>query len=410
MDKILEEALRMEAKRQEENIELIASENYVSEDILKLQGSILTNKYAEGYPNKRYYGGCEYIDIFEKKAIEYVTELFNCKYANVQPHSGSSANMAVYRALLKHGDKVMGMNLSHGGHLTHGHPINFSGMDYKIVPYNVNKDTGRIDYDELEKIAIKEKPDMIIAGCSAYSREIDFKRFREIADKCDAYLMVDMAHIAGLVAAGLHQSPFPYADVVTSTTHKTLRGPRGGIILTNSKEIINKINKTIFPGIQGGPLMHVIGAKAECFYEALQKEFVDYQKQVVKNAKAIANSFINDNVNIISGGTDNHMFLVDVKSSYNISGKLAEKTLDNIHITCNKNTIPYDQESPFVTSGIRIGTPAMTTRGLKEEDFELIEYIINRSLTNIDNEYVQNDCKEKVLQLTRKYPINKNNI
>ena len=407
MDKILEEALRMEAKRQEENIELIASENYVSEDILKLQGSILTNKYAEGYPNKRYYGGCEYIDIFEKKAIEYVTELFNCKYANVQPHSGSSANMAVYRALLKHGDKVMGMNLSHGGHLTHGHPINFSGMDYKIVPYNVNKDTGRIDYDELEKIAIKEKPDMIIAGCSAYSREIDFKRFKEIADKCDAYLMVDMAHIAGLVAAGLHQSPFPYADVVTSTTHKTLRGPRGGIILTNSKEIINK---TIFPGIQGGPLMHVIGAKAECFYEALQKEFVDYQKQVVKNAKAMANSFINDNVNIISGGTDNHMFLVDVKSSYNISGKLAEKTLDNIHITCNKNTIPYDQESPFVTSGIRIGTPAMTTRGLKEEDFELIEYIINRSLTNIDNEYVQNDCKEKVLQLTRKYPINKNNI
>ena len=410
MDKILEEALRMEAKRQEENIELIASENYVSEDILKLQGSILTNKYAEGYPNKRYYGGCEYIDIFEKKAIEYVTELFNCKYANVQPHSGSSANMAVYRALLKHGDKVMGMNLSHGGHLTHGHPINFSGMDYKIVPYNVNKNTGRIDYDELEKIAIKEKPDMIIAGCSAYSREIDFKRFKEIADKCDAYLMVDMAHIAGLVAAGLHQSPFPYADVVTSTTHKTLRGPRGGIILTNSKEIINKINKTIFPGIQGGPLMHVIGAKAECFYEALQKEFVDYQKQVVKNAKAMANSFINDNVNIISGGTDNHMFLVDVKSSYNISGKLAEKTLDNIHITCNKNTIPYDQESPFVTSGIRIGTPAMTTRGLKEEDFELIEYIINRSLTNIDNEYVQNDCKEKVLQLTRKYPINKNNI
>ena len=410
MDKILEEALRMEAKRQEENIELIASENYVSEDILKLQGSILTNKYAEGYPNKRYYGGCEYIDIFEKKAIEYVTELFNCKYANVQPHSGSSANMAVYRALLKHGDKVMGMNLSHGGHLTHGHPINFSGMDYKIVPYNVNKDTGRIDYDELEKIAIKEKPDMIIAGCSAYSREIDFKRFKEIADKCDAYLMVDMAHIAGLVAAGLHQSPFPYADVVTSTTHKTLRGPRGGIILTNSKEIINKRNKTIFPGIQGGPLMHVIGAKAECFYEALQKEFVDYQKQVVKNAKAMANSFINDNVNIISGGTDNHMFLVDVKSSYNISGKLAEKTLDNIHITCNKNTIPYDQESPFVTSGIRIGTPAMTTRGLKEEDFELIEYIINRSLTNIDNEYVQNDCKEKVLQLTRKYPINKNNI
>ena len=406
MDKILEEALKLERKRQDENIELIASENYVSKDILKLQGSILTNKYAEGYPDKRYYGGCEYIDIFEKKAIEYVTRLFNCRYANVQPHSGSSANMAVYRALLNHGDKVMGMNLSHGGHLTHGHPINFSGMDYQIVPYNVNKETGRIDYDELEKIAMREKPNMIIAGCSAYSREIDFKRFREIADKCGAYLMVDMAHIAGLIAADLHQSPFPYADVVTSTTHKTLRGPRGGIILTNSEDIIKKINKTIFPGIQGGPLMHVIAAKAECFYEALQPEFVEYQKQVVKNAESMANKFINDNVTIISGGTDNHMFLIDVKSSYNITGKLAEKTLDNIHITCNKNTIPFDEESPFVTSGIRIGTPAMTTRGLKEEDFELIEYIINRSLTNIGNDNIQKECNEKVLQLTRKYPIN----
>lgn len=408
MDKILEEALRLEEKRQNENIELIASENYVSDDVRKLQGSILTNKYAEGYPGKRYYGGCEYIDIFEKQAIEYVTELFHCKYANVQPHSGSSANMAVYKALLNIGDKVMGMNLSHGGHLTHGHPINFSGMDYNIVSYNVNKETGRIDYDELEKIAIQEKPKMIIAGCSAYSREIDFKRFREIADKCGAYLMVDMAHIAGLVATNLHQSPFPYADVVTSTTHKTLRGPRGGIILTNSEDIIKKINKTIFPGIQGGPLMHVIGAKAECFYEALQPEFVEYQKQVVKNAKAMANKFIGDNVKIISGGTDNHMFLIDVKASYNITGKLAEKTLDSIHITCNKNTIPFDEESPHITSGIRIGTPAMTTRGLKEDDFELIEYIINRSLTNIGNEEIQNECNEKVLQLTRKYPINSN--
>ena len=408
MDKILEEALRLEEKRQNENIELIASENYVSDDVRKLQGSILTNKYAEGYPGKRYYGGCEYIDIFEKQAIEYVTELFHCKYANVQPHSGSSANMAVYKALLNIGDKVMGMNLSHGGHLTHGHPINFSGMDYNIVSYNVNKETGRIDYDELEKIAIQEKPKMIIAGCSAYSREIDFKRFREIADKCGAYLMVDMAHIAGLVATNLHQSPFPYADVVTSTTHKTLRGPRGGIVLTNSEEIIKKINKTIFPGIQGGPLMHVIGAKAECFYEALQPEFVEYQKQVVKNAQAMANKFIDDNVKIISGGTDNHMFLIDVKTSYDITGKLAEKTLDSIHITCNKNTIPFDEESPHITSGIRIGTPAMTTRGLKEDDFELIEYIINRSLTNIGNERIQNECNEKVLQLTRKYPINSN--
>lgn len=408
MDKILEEALRLEEKRQNENIELIASENYVSDDVRKLQGSILTNKYAEGYPGKRYYGGCEYIDIFEKQAIEYVTELFHCKYANVQPHSGSSANMAVYKALLNIGDKVMGMNLSHGGHLTHGHPINFSGMDYNIVSYNVNKETGRIDYDELEKIAIQEKPKMIIAGCSAYSREIDFKRFREIADKCGAFLMVDMAHIAGLVATNLHQSPFPYADVVTSTTHKTLRGPRGGIVLTNSEDIIKKINKTIFPGIQGGPLMHVIGAKAECFYEALQPEFVEYQKQVVKNAQAMANKFIDDNVKIISGGTDNHMFLIDVKKSYDITGKIAEKTLDNIHITCNKNTIPFDEESPNITSGIRIGTPAMTTRGLKEDDFELIEYIINRSLTNIGNEKIQNECNEKVLQLTRKYPINSN--
>ena len=407
MDKILKEALEKEKRRQEENIELIASENYVSKDILKLQGSILTNKYAEGYPNKRYYGGCEYIDIFEQKAIEYATKLFNCKYANVQPHSGSSANMAVYKALLNHGDKVMGMNLSHGGHLTHGHPINFSGLDYEIISYNVNEFTGRIDYDELEKLAIKEKPKMIIAGASAYSREIDFKKFREIADKCGAYLMVDMAHIAGLVAAGLHQSPIPYADVVTSTTHKTLRGPIGGIILTNNEEIIKKINKTIFPGIQGGPLMHVIGAKAECFYEALQPEFKEYQKQIIKNAKAMSESFIDDGIEIISGGTDNHLFLVNVKSSFNISGKDAEKALDKIHITVNKNTIPYDKESPFITSGIRIGTPAMTTRGLKEIDFEIIEDIIYRSLNNIENNQIQEECKERVLTLTKKYPINK---
>ena len=407
MDKILKDALKMETKRQEENIELIASENYVSKDILKLQGSILTNKYAEGYPSKRYYGGCEYIDIFEQKAIEYVTKLFDCKYANVQPHSGSSANMAAYRALLNHGDKVMGMNLSHGGHLTHGHPINFSGLDYEIVSYNVDPVSGRIDYDELESIAIKEKPKMIIAGCSAYSREIDFKRFREIADKCGAYLMVDMAHIAGLVAAHLHQSPFPYADIVTSTTHKTLRGPRGGIILTNDEELIKKINKVLFPGIQGGPLMHVIAAKAQCFYEALQPEFVEYQKQVIKNTQAMVNRFLEDDVKIISGGSDNHLFLVDVKSSFNITGREAQETLDKIHITCNKNTIPYDTESPFVTSGIRIGTPAMTTRGLKEKDFELIEQIIYKSLKNIDNNEIQEELKEEVLKLTKKYPINK---
>ena len=407
MDKILKYALRKETKRQEENIELIASENYVSKDILKLQGSILTNKYAEGYPGKRYYGGCQYVDIFEKKAIEYVCQLFDCKYANVQPHSGSSANMAVYRALINHGDKVMGMNLSHGGHLTHGHPINFSGLDYEIVSYNVREDTGMIDYDEVEKIALKEKPKMIIAGCSAYSRIIDFKRFREIADKCEAYLMVDMAHIAGLVAAGLHPSPIPYADVVTSTTHKTLRGPRGGVILTNSEEIIKKINKVIFPGIQGGPLMHVIAAKAQCFYEALQPEFKEYQKQVVKNMKAMADYLMSKGVKVVSNGTDNHLILVDVKSSFGLSGKMAEKVLDEIHITCNKNTIPFDTESPFITSGIRIGSPAMTTRGLKEKEFKLIGEIIYKSLSNVDDQNIQSECREKVLDITKKFPIYK---
>lgn len=407
MDKILKDALRKETKRQEENIELIASENYVSKDILKLQGSILTNKYAEGYPGKRYYGGCQYIDIFENKAIEYVCQLFGCKYANVQPHSGSSANMAVYRALVSHGDKVMGMNLSHGGHLTHGHPINFSGLDYEIVSYNVNEKTGMIDYDEVEQLAIKEKPKMIIAGCSAYSRMIDFKRFREIADKCGAYLMVDMAHIAGLVAAGLHPSPIPYADVVTSTTHKTLRGPRGGIILTNNEEIIKKVNKVIFPGIQGGPLMHVIAAKAQCFYEALQSEFKEYQKQVIKNMKAMSDYLKSKGVKVISDGTDNHLILVDVKSSFDLSGKKAEKILDEIHITCNKNTIPFDTESPFITSGIRIGSPAMTTRGLKEEEFKLIGEIIYKSLSNVDDKDIQKECKKEVLELTKKFPIYK---
>lgn len=407
MDKILKDALRKETKRQEENIELIASENYVSKDILKLQGSILTNKYAEGYPGKRYYGGCQYIDIFENKAIEYVCQLFGCKYANVQPHSGSSANMAVYRALVSHGDKVMGMNLSHGGHLTHGHPINFSGLDYEIVSYNVDEKTGMIDYDEVEQLAIKEKPKMIIAGCSAYSRVIDFKRFREIADKCGAYLMVDMAHIAGLVAAGLHPSPIPYADVVTSTTHKTLRGPRGGIILTNNEEIIKKVNKVIFPGIQGGPLMHVIAAKAQCFYEALQPEFKEYQKQVIKNMKAMSDCLKSKGVKVISDGTDNHLILVDVKSSFDLSGKKAEKILDEIHITCNKNTIPFDTESPFITSGIRIGSPAMTTRGLKEEEFKLIGEIIYKSLSNVDDKDIQKECKKEVLELTKKFPIYK---
>lgn len=405
MDKILSDALEMEKKRQEENIELIASENYVSKDVLTLQGSILTNKYAEGYPDKRYYGGCEYIDIFEKQAIKYLQELYGCKYANVQPHSGSSANMAVYKALLNIGDTVMGMNLSHGGHLTHGHPINFSGLDYNIVSYNVDLNTGYIDYDEVERLACENKPKMIIAGYSAYPRKIDFKRFREICDKCGAYLMVDMAHIAGLVAAGVHESPIGYADVVTSTTHKTLRGPRGGIILTNNEDIAKKIDKIIFPGIQGGPLMHVIAAKAQCFYEALQPEFKVYQQQIVNNSKAFADQFIKNGVVLVSGGTDNHLMLLDVKSSFNITGKEAEKILDSIHITCNKNTIPGDTESPFVTSGIRVGTAAMTTRGFNEDDFRMVADIICKALRNKDNFDILDNCREEVLSLTKKYPL-----
>lgn len=406
MDKVLQNALRKERKRQNENIELIASENYVSRDILKLQGSILTNKYAEGYSGKRYYGGCEYIDIFETKAIEYACSLFHCAYANVQPHSGSSANMAVYRALLKPNDKVMGMNLSDGGHLTHGHPMSFSGIDYKIVDYRVNSKTEQLDYDEIERIAILEKPKMIIAGASAYSRFIDFKRFRKICDKVGAYLMVDMAHIAGLVAVGLHESPIPYADIVTSTTHKTLRGPRGGIILTNNKEIIDKINKVVFPGIQGGPLMHVIGAKAECFYEAMQPSFKIYQQQVLKNIKAMADTFIKLGMHVVSGGTDNHLILLDTYNSLGINGREAEQLLDKLHITVNKNTIPNEKLSPFKASGIRIGSPAMTTRGLKEDDFVLIANIIYKALTNKDDVLMLKKLTKEVLTLTKKYPIN----
>ena len=385
MDKRIKEALDNEIKRQHNNIELIASENYVSDDVLALQGSIFTNKYAEGYPGKRYYGGCVNVDVVENLAIEYLQKLFGCKYANVQPHSGSSANMAVYRALLEKGDTVMGMNLSHGGHLTHGHPINFSGIDYKIIGYDVNPKTELIDYDEVERLAKENKPKMIIAGASAYSRIIDFKRFREIADSVGAYLMVDMAHIAGLVAAGLHQNPVEYADVVTSTTHKTLRGPRGGIILTNSEEIIKKINKTIFPGIQGGPLMHVIAAKAQSFSEALDPSFKTYQEQVLKNIKALSKSLEENGFRIVSGGTDNHLILVDVTSS-NLTGKEAEKLLDEINITVNKNTIPYDKASPMITSGIRIGSPAMTTRGLKEAEFYEIGNIISDALLKKDTE------------------------
>ena len=403
MDIRLKEALEKEKKRQQNNIELIASENYVSKDILKLQGSILTNKYAEGYPSKRYYGGCEYIDVFENIAIEYACKLFKCKYANVQSHSGSSANMAVYRALLNNKDKVLGMNLSHGGHLTHGHPLSFSGIDYEIIDYKVNKE-GFIDYDELFEIVKREKPKMIIAGASAYSRIIDFKKFREAADLVDAYLMVDMAHIAGLVATGLHPSPIEYADVVATTTHKTLRGPRGGLILTNNEEIIKKINKTVFPGIQGGPLMHVIAAKAECFYEALQPSFKEYQLRVLENIKELSDTLKENGFKIVSNGTDNHLILVDV-TSLGLTGKEAELLLDNINITVNKNTIPYDTNSPMVTSGIRLGSPAMTTRGLNKEDFRKIGNIISECLKNKDNKNIQDKLKKEVLDLTSKYPI-----
>lgn len=405
MDRKISSLLRKETQRQEEDIELIASENYVSKDILKLQGSILTNKYAEGYPGKKYYEGCTYIDEIENLAIDYACRLFHVRYANVQPHSGSSANMAVYKALLNIGDTVLGMDLSNGGHLTHGHPMNFSGKEYNIVSYTVDKESGIIDYNELRNIALETKPKMIIAGASAYSRMIDFAKFREIANEVGAYLMVDMAHIAGLVATGLHPSPVPYADVITTTTHKTLRGPRGGLILTNDEEIITKINKTIFPGIQGGPLMHVIAAKAQCFYEAMEPSFKDYTTNIIKNAKALSKTFINNGVKVISGGTDNHLMLIDVKSSFGITGKEAETILDKINITTNKNTIPNDTESPFKTSGLRIGTPAMTTRGFTNEDFEEVGIIIIEALRNKDNEEVLDNLRKQVLRLTSSHPL-----
>lgn len=405
MDPKIKEALDKERKREQDNIELIASENFVSKSILELQGSIFTNKYAEGYPNKRYYGGCVNVDTIETLAIEYAKKLFHAEYANVQPHSGSQANMAVYRALLEPGDKVMGMNLSHGGHLTHGNPVNFSGHDYEFIPYNLNPETEELDYEEIRRIALEERPQMIVAGASAYSRAIDFAKFRDIAHEVGAYLFVDMAHIAGLVAAGLHQNPVLYADVVSSTTHKTLRGPRGGLILTNSEEIIKKINKTIFPGIQGGPLMHVIAAKAECFYEALQPEFKTYQEQVIKNAKVLAKTLEEEGFKIISGGTDNHLMLVDVKGTLGITGKCAEETLDKINITVNKNTIPSETESPSKASGIRLGSPAMTTRGLKEEEFVSIGHIIAKALRNKDDETILKELQKEVLTITKKYPI-----
>lgn len=404
MDPILKEALQNERARQEANIELIASENYPSNDVLKIQGSILNNKYAEGYPGRRYYGGCQYIDVFERKARTYAKKLFHAKYANVQPHSGSSANMAAYRSVLKHGDKILSMRLNDGGHLTHGSPASFSGEDYEIVHYGLDPESEQLNYDTIRELALKEKPDLIIAGASAYSRTIDFKKFREIADEVGCLLMVDMAHIAGLVAAGLHPSPFPYADIVTTTTHKTLRGPRGGMILTNDKEIYKKINHAIFPGIQGGPLMHVIGAKAQALYEALQPEFVTYQKQVLANAKAMADELQKEGFKIVAGGTDNHMVLLNVKSK-GITGKDAEKLLDQIHITANKNTIPNETESPMVTSGLRLGTPAMTSRGFKEDDFRKVAQFISRAIDNRDNEEALEELSKEVVELTKEHPL-----
>ncbi|HAR58470.1 MAG TPA: serine hydroxymethyltransferase [Acholeplasmatales bacterium] len=398
------EAICLEQKRQEEHLELIASENYVSKEVLEAAGSILTNKYAEGYPSKRYYGGCEYIDVVEELAKERLKKLFKAKYVNVQPHSGSQANMGAYRALLKNGDTVMGLALDHGGHLTHGHALSFSGQDYHFVPYYLNND-GMIDYDEVLQIAKSVKPKLIVTGASAYPRKIDFQRFSEIAKEVGAYLMVDMAHIAGLVATNLHQSPLPYADVVTSTTHKTLRGPRGGIILTNHEEIAKKIDKNIFPGIQGGPLMHIIAAKAVAFEEALKPEFISYQQQVIKNAQVLADELKKLGYKLVSGGTDNHLMLVDVKSSVGLTGKYAEKVLCSLNITCNKNTIPNDSEKPMISSGIRLGTPALTTRGMKEKEMIAIAHLIDKALRNHDNEELKQQVKEEVLLLTSKFPL-----
>lgn len=403
-DPELYRALKHEEKRQIENIELIASENYVSQDVLKIVGSVFTNKYAEGYPHKRYYGGCENVDTVEELAIERCCKLFNAKYANVQPHSGSQANMAVYRALINKGDKVMSLSLSDGGHLTHGHPLSFSGQDYEIYHYQVDKNCGIIDMKALEEEVKRIKPQMIIAGASAYPRIIDFKEFGRIAHENNALLFVDMAHIAGLVAANLHPNPVDYADVVTSTTHKTLRGPRGGIILTNDETIIKKINSTIFPGIQGGPLMHIIAGKALAFKEALDPSFVEYQKQVVKNAKALAEALKNRGFCIVSGGTDNHLMLVDVKSTYGITGKKAETILHEVNITCNKNTIPGDTEKPAYCSGIRLGTPAITTRGMKEKDMEMVAEFIKMALSaKSDKELAQ--IKKQVINFAKQFLV-----
>lgn len=395
------DAIEMEVERQRSKIELIASENFVSNAVIEAMGTPLTNKYAEGYPGKRYYGGCECVDIVENLAIERAKKIFGAEHANVQPHSGAQANMAVFFATLKPGDTVLGMNLSHGGHLSHGSPVNMSGTYFNIVQYGVDKDTQVIDYDEVERIAEECKPKLIVAGASAYSRTIDFERFAKIAEKVGAYLMVDIAHIAGIVAAGLHPSPVPYADFVTTTTHKTLRGPRGGLILCKEK-YAKMINKAVFPGIQGGPLMHIIAAKAVCFGEALTDEFKSYQTQIVKNAKALCGALIKRGFKIVSGGTDNHLMLIDL-TNMNITGKEAEKLLDDVGVTVNKNTIPFETTSPFITSGIRIGTPAVTSRGFKEEDMDKIAEIIFLTLSDYEKE--QDNVRAMVKELCGKYPL-----
>ncbi|MDN7241792.1 serine hydroxymethyltransferase [Planococcus sp. N028] len=404
-DKAVFEAMEAEKARQEANIELIASENFVSQAVMDAQGSVLTNKYAEGYPGKRYYGGCEYVDIVENIARDRLKEIFGADHANVQPHSGSQANMAVYTAVLKQGDTVLGMNLNHGGHLTHGSRVNFSGMTYNFVEYGVNEETQMIDYDVVREVAIEHQPKLIVVGASAYSRTIDFAKFREIADEVGALLMVDMAHIAGLVATGAHPSPVPHAHFVTSTTHKTLRGPRGGLILC-TEEYAKKIDKTIFPGIQGGPLMHVIAAKAVAFGEALEPEFKTYIDQVVKNAKALAEALMEEGIQIVSGGTDNHLLLIDLRS-LNMTGKVAEHLLDEVGITTNKNTIPFDPESPFVTSGIRLGTPAVTSRGFKEPEMKEIASIMALLLKNPEDDSVKQEAAARTAKLTASFPLYK---
>jgi len=388
------EAIKNEENRQKYTIELIASENFVSPEVLEAQGSVLTNKYAEGYPGKKYYGGCKYIDIVENLAIDRAKEIFKAEHANVQPHSGSQANMAVYFSVLEVGDTILAMNLSHGGHLTHGSPVNFSGRFFNIIPYGVGKDSGRIDYDNLRDLAIKNKPKLIIAGASAYPREIDFSAFRSIADEVGAYLMADIAHIAGLIIAGLHQSAVPHCHFVTTTTHKTLRGPRGGLILCK-EEYGHAIDKTIFPGIQGGPLMHVIAAKAVSFKQAMTPEFIEYQKQIVKNAKTLADKLLELGYNLVSGGTDNHLMLVDLRNK-GITGKQAEKALEEAGITVNKNMVPFDPQKPWVASGVRIGTPAVTTRGMKEKDMGVIAEFINRVLNDTENQKIKDEVREEV--------------